>query len=216
MRTIRAGARVIDAQVATGSESPSELREVLARIMGSAPTSACVLKGGWVDTPLGPMVAIGDEDALYLLEFFNRRALERQVERLREKTGSVIVPGVNPPIACVERELREYFEGTRKVFHTPIHLLGTTFEERVWTALMKIPSGETRSYGDVARAIGQPAAARAVARANGANRLALIIPCHRVINASGELGGYGGGLARKRWLIEHEKHGQLPSGDAAN
>jgi AraC family transcriptional regulator of adaptative response/methylated-DNA-[protein]-cysteine methyltransferase len=105
----------------------------------------------------------------------------------------------------VEREIAEYFAGHRTTFETPLHALGSPFERRVWDQLQKIPLGATRSYADVARAIGEPLAYRAVARANGANTCAIMIPCHRVINTNGELGGYGGGLARKRWLLDHER-----------
>ena len=116
----------------------------------------------------------------------------------------------------MERELREYFAGTLNAFQTPIRRFGTPFEQRVWDELMKIPPGETRSYADIAQTMGQPSASRAVARANGANPLAIVIPCHRVIRANGEIGGYGGGLARKRWLIEHEKQGEVPLDDHTN
>ena len=207
MKQIRAGHAVIDAQLAIGYESSSGFRDAFSRIMGAAPTllgGARVLKATWLDTRLGPMMAIADEDALYLLEFVDRRGLEREIERMRNRTKSAIIPGVTPPMSLIERELSEYFDGTLKTFKTPIHLLGTPFEQRVWGELMKIPPGETRSYANIAQAMGQPSAFRAVARANGSNQLAIVIPCHRVINANGEPGGYGGGMARKQWLIEHE------------
>lgn len=219
MKQIRAGHAVIDAQLATGYESSSGFRDAFSRIMGAAPTrlgAMHVLKATWLDTCLGPMLAIADEDALYLLEFVDRRGLEREVERLRQKTQAAIIPGVSPPISWIERELREYFDGTLNAFQTPIRRLGTPFEQRVWDELMKIPPGETRSYADIAQTMGQPSASRAVARANGANPLAIVIPCHRVIRANGEIGGYGGGLARKRWLIEHEKQGEVPLDDHTN
>ena len=219
MKQIRAGHAVIDAQLATGYESSSGFRDAFSRIMGAPPTllgAMHVLKATWLDTCLGPMLAIADEDALYLLEFVDRRGLEREVERLRQKTQAAIIPGVSPPISWIERELREYFEGTLNAFHTPIRRLETPFEQRVWDELMKIPPGETRSYADIAQTMGQPSASRAVARANGANQLAIVIPCHRVIHANGEFGGYGGGLARKRWLIEHEKQGEVPLYDHTN
>ncbi|MHB1685495.1 MAG: bifunctional transcriptional activator/DNA repair enzyme AdaA [Bacilli bacterium] len=214
MKQIREGDAVIDAQLATGYESSSGFRDAFSRIMGAAPTllgDSSVLKATWLDTRLGPMVAIADEEGLYLLEFVDRRGLEREIERLRMRTKSAIIPGVSPPISSIERELSEYFDGALKVFKTPIRRLGTPFEKRVWDELLKIPQGETRSYADVAKAIGQPTAFRAVARANGANQLAIVIPCHRVINANGESGGYGGGIARKQWLIEHEKQSIIGS-----
>lgn len=158
----------------------------------------------WVDTQLGPMIAIADEDALYLLEFVDRRGLEREVERLRAKTKSAIIPGLTAPIRLIEKELRQYFAGELREFKTSLFFLGSPFQKQVWDTLKKIPFGATRSYAEIAKAIGRKSAYRAVAQANGANQLAIIIPCHRVINADGNLGGYGGGLTRKNWLIDHE------------
>lgn len=124
---------------------------------------------------------------------------------MRKKTQSAIIPGRTKPINSIEKELKIYFEGNLLEFKTPLQLLGSPFQKRVWEALKKIPPGETRSYSDLAIAIGRPSAFRAVAQANGANQLAIIIPCHRVINSNGELGGYAGGLTRKKWLIIHER-----------
>ena len=155
-----------------------------------------------IDTPLGPMIAVANEKALYLLEFVNRRGLEREMERLSK---SAIIPGRTPPIDSIEQELCLYFDGTLKEFKTPLFLLGSPFQKRVWEQLRKIPYGETISYSDQAAAMGNPAARRAVARANGTNQIAIVIPCHRVINSNGELGGYGGGITIKKWLIDHEK-----------
>lgn len=208
MKQIRSGEAVIDAQLSTGYESSSGFRDAFSRIMGAAPSKlgqSNILKAAWIDTPLGPMIAIADEKALYLLEFVDRRGLEREVERLRKKTQSAIIPGHTQPISSIEDELKKYFEGILIKFKTPLFLLGSPFQKRVWEELRKIPCGETRSYSEIAAAIGQPTAFRAVANANGANQFALVIPCHRVINTNGELGGYGGGLARKKWLINHEK-----------
>lgn len=208
MKQIRAGEAVIDAQLSTGYESSSGFRDAFSRIMGAAPTKLGkdnVLKTHWLDTPLGPMIAIADERALYLLEFVDRRGLEREVELLRKKTKSAIIPGVTRPINSIECELQQYFKGTLKEFQTPLFFLGTPFQRHVWEELRKIPCGETRSYLDMASAIGKPTAHRAVARANGANQLAIVIPCHRVISTDGKLTGYGGGLTRKKWLINHEQ-----------
>jgi AraC family transcriptional regulator of adaptative response/methylated-DNA-[protein]-cysteine methyltransferase len=208
MKQIRAGNLVIDAQLSAGYESSSGFRDAFSRIMGAAPSllkQANILKAAWLDTRLGPMIAIADENALYLLEFVDRRGLEREVERLRQRTKSAIIPGHTPPIHSIERELQLYLDGKLKEFNIPLSFLGSSFQKQVWQALKKIPYGKTCSYADIAKAIGKPSACRAVARANGANQMALIVPCHRVINTSGELGGYGGGLARKQWLINHEK-----------
>lgn len=208
MKQIREGESVIDAQLSTGYESSSGFRDAFSRIMGSAPTKlghGGILRAAWLDTPLGPMLAIANEEALYLLEFVERRGLEREVERLRHRTKSAIIPGRTAPIDSIEKELRDYFDGMLREFKTVLYFLGSPFQKRVWEELRKIPCGETRSYSDIAIAIGKPTACRAVAQANGANQLAIVIPCHRVINMNGTVGGYGGGVARKEWLLKHEK-----------
>ncbi|MEG8230510.1 methylated-DNA--[protein]-cysteine S-methyltransferase [Candidatus Rickettsia tasmanensis] len=163
------------------------------------------LKSAWLDTPLGSMLAISDEKLLYLLEFVARRGLEREIERLRIKTESAIIPGSTEPILMIEEDLQLYFNGTLQKFNTPISLLGSPFQKMVWQELINIPYGETRSYLNQAKALGKPNSYRAVANANGMNQLAIIVPCHRIINSNGELGGYSGGLHRKKWLIEHER-----------
>ncbi len=208
MKQIRAGDPVIEAQLSSGYESGSGFRDAFSRIMGMPPSKSGnhhVLKASWLDTRLGPVIAIADEERLYLLEFVDRRGLEREVERLRQRTKSAIVPGCTTPIDMVEKELHQYFAGKLSQFKTPLFLLGSPFQKHVWEELQKIPPGETRSYSDIAIAVGRPMAFRAVAQANGANQIAILIPCHRVINANGELGGYGGGLTRKKWLLNHEK-----------
>ncbi|MGZ7442693.1 bifunctional transcriptional activator/DNA repair enzyme AdaA [Paenibacillus sp. TH7-28] len=210
MKHIRSGQPVIDAQLSTGYESSSGFRDAFSRIMGAPPTrleEGRILRAAWLDTPLGPMIAIADEAALHLLEFIDRRGLEREVERLRQRTKAAVIPGVTAPIRSIEKELALYFDGRLREFKTPLFLLGSPFQRRVWAQLQQIPPGETRSYAELAVAVGNPAGYRAVAQANGANQLAIVIPCHRVINSNGELGGYGGGLSRKSWLLNHEKHG---------
>lgn len=211
MGQIRTGDSVIDAQLNTGYESSSGFRDAFSKIMGAAPTKFTqhhkMLKASWLDTKLGPMIAIADETSLYLLEFVDRRGLELEVERLRLKTKAAIIPDVTDPIKSIKLELESYFDGKLTQFKTPLHLLGTPFQRLVWDELMRIPYGQTRSYMAQAEAIGKATAYRAVANANGANQLAIVIPCHRIINSNGDLGGYGGGIRRKQWLIEHEKQG---------
>lgn len=165
-------------------------------------------KAAWLDTAAGSMLAIADEEALYLLEFAGRHGLKQEVERLRQKTKSTIVLGYTQPIRSIERELNQYFEKKLRKFNTAIFFLGSPFQKQVWEELQKTPLGETRSYSDIAVAIGRPSACRAVAQATGANQLAIVIPCHRVIHANGKLGGYAGGITCKKWLIAHEKECQ--------
>lgn len=166
-----------------------------------------ILKISQLDTKRGPMIAMGDKDALYLLEFAGRRGLERGIERLKHKTKSVIIPGVTEPIHSIEAELNQYFEGKLQTFKTPFLSFGSPFQEHVWEELRKIPYGQTCSYADIAARIGNPSAYRAVANANGANQIAILIPCHRVINKNGALGGYGGGVEHKAQLLNLEQRG---------
>ena len=207
-KQIRAEDAVIDAGLNTGYESSGGFRDAFSKIMGAAPTKFNqhnkILKASWIDTKLGPMIAIADEAGLYLLEFVDRRGLEREVERLLLRTKAAIIPGTTDPIKSITLELESYFEGKLTQFKTPLHLLGSPFQKLVWEELMRVPYGQTRSYMAQAEAIGKATAYRAVANANGANGLAIVIPCHRIINSNGDLGGYGGGITRKKWLLEHE------------
>ncbi|MDI9819334.1 MULTISPECIES: bifunctional transcriptional activator/DNA repair enzyme AdaA [unclassified Legionella] len=211
MKEIRHGTSVIDTQLQAGYESGSGFRDAFSKLFGNVPKQtnkqAVILRAAWIDTALGPMIAIADDERLYLLEFVMRRGLEREVERLRSR-GFAIIPGYTAPLTSIEVELKAYFEGRLKAFKTPYRLFGSPFQQQVWQALCQIPYGETRSYLDIAKFIGKQSAFRAVAQANGANQLAIIIPCHRVINENGQLGGYGGGIARKEWLINLEKTNQ--------
>ena len=159
-----------------------------------------------VTTPIGPLVAGATDEGLCLLEFAGRPLLETQLQRVRDRLGCEIVPGRNEHVERIEAELAEYFAGKRTEFGVPLVLPGTGFQERVWKALREIPFGETRSYQELARALGQPGAVRAVGRANGDNRIPIVIPCHRVVRSDGSLGGYGGELWRKRFLLRLEGH----------
>ncbi len=213
MQHIRQGNSVIQTQLEVNYESSSGFRDAFSKIMGAPPMKAhqkvTVLKASWLDTRLGPMLVIADDNALYLLEFVDRRGLEREVERMRQRLNAAIIPGKTAPIESIEKELTAYFEGTLKTFNTPLFLLGSPFQQTVWKALCQIPYGTTKSYAEQADTIGKPAASRAVANANGANQIAIVIPCHRIITSSGDLGGYGGGVARKQWLLQHEKAHQM-------
>ncbi len=162
-----------------------------------------MLKSTWIETILGSMLAISDNEKLLLLEFEGRKGLEKEVAKLR--IDHLIIPGMTSPLKSIKDELQAYFEGKLKQFKTPIQWVGTDFQKRVWEALLQVPFGETRSYREQAEMLGQPTAYRAVANANGLNQLAIIVPCHRIINTNGNLGGYGGGIAWKKWLLNHEK-----------
>ncbi len=157
-----------------------------------------------IETPLGEMVAITDDAALHLFEFHDRTALPTEMRRIEARFGSV-VDGTTAASDALARELAEYFAGTRTAFGARIVQRGSPFTSQVWDALVEIPCGETRSYSQIAERIGRPSAVRAVARANGANQVAILVPCHRVIGADGTLVGYGGKLWRKKWLLDHEQ-----------
>jgi AraC family transcriptional regulator, regulatory protein of adaptative response / methylated-DNA-[protein]-cysteine methyltransferase len=157
-----------------------------------------------IDTPLGSMVGVGDDAALYLLEFENRVALTGELRRLERDFGLIHL-GSNNILEMTVAQLDDYFAGKSAAFKIPTFQRGTVLEEAVWHALKQIPPGQTRSYGDIARIIGQSDKSREVGRANGANNVAIVVPCHRVIGADGSLVGYGGGLWRKKWLLDHER-----------
>lgn len=200
---------VIAAQLDAGFESPSAFRAAFAKLMGVAPGSLAkdaLLRADHIKTPLGDMIAVCDNRALHLLEFADRRALPAEMQRLRKAAKGSIGIGRFATHDQIEAELNAFFARTSDHFATPLALHGTAFTRNVWATLRTIPAGETRSYSAIAAAIGAPLATRAVARANGANQIAIVIPCHRVIGADGSLTGYGGGLWRKQYLIDLEKH----------
>ncbi|MEM8826907.1 MAG: trifunctional transcriptional activator/DNA repair protein Ada/methylated-DNA--[protein]-cysteine S-methyltransferase [Pseudomonadota bacterium] len=199
---------VIEAQLDAGYDSGSGFREAFVRNVGTPPArlrGAGLLYAWWIETPIGPMGAVADEDRLHILEFADREALPKEIERLKARQGKAMVMARAAPIDAIEAGLAAYFRGEAGLPPLPIGDHGTAFQQEVWRALVQIPLGETRSYLDVATAIGRPTSVRAVARANGANQLALLLPCHRVIGADGSLTGYAGGLWRKKWLLEHER-----------
>lgn len=170
-----------------------------------------ILKQAFIETPAGQLRVIADEKFLYVLGFLGRNDVPRELERLQRVTGMSIVSGRSAPIESIEQELEQYFAGTLQDFKTPLRMVGTEFQKSVWGALLTIPFGQTWSYAQLAASLGKPSAFRAVAQANGANLLGIIIPCHRVINRNGNLGGYNGTVSRKAWLLEHEKINSLQS-----
>jgi AraC family transcriptional regulator of adaptative response/methylated-DNA-[protein]-cysteine methyltransferase len=191
-----------------GYDSLSGFHEAFKREFGEPPTAARARRSVMLErlvTPLGPMIAGAADEGLCLLEFADRRMLPTEFEWLRRRWNAAFAPGSHPHIESIRLELDEYFAGTRRTFETPLATPGTDFQRAAWKGLRAIPFGETRSYAEQARAIGRPEAVRAVARANGDNRIAIVIPCHRVIGSDGQLTGYGGGLWRKQRLLDHER-----------
>jgi AraC family transcriptional regulator of adaptative response/methylated-DNA-[protein]-cysteine methyltransferase len=158
-----------------------------------------------LETPIGPMLAATTDQGLCLLEFVDETRGDARLEQMRAALGAVVVPGKSPIAETLARELAAYFAGRGRSFSIPLHLCGTDFQTQVWQGLQAIPYGQTRSYREQAVAIGRPRAVRAVAQANRANRIAIVIPCHRVIGADGHLVGYSAGLWRKQRLLELEQ-----------
>lgn len=190
-----------------GFESISGFADAFKNITGVSPgnhQSTRIIKICRLTSPLGLLLAGADENGICLLEFCDRRMLATQLKTVQRRFECAVVPGSNDLIDQLEGELDEYFLGERNQFDVPLNYPGTEFQQAVWDDLLKIPYGETRSYQDLANNLGNPGAVRAVARANGANRIAIIIPCHRVIGSDGTLTGYGGGLWRKQRLLELE------------
>ena len=167
-----------------------------------------LLHQAFIETPVSVMRAISLGDALCSLEFFRKGRMARLDARLaRWFKDAEIVDGETPPIAGAREWLRAYFAGeSADISALTLEMRGAPFERRVWEALRKIPVGTTTTYGAIAREVGSPDASRAVGMANGANPIAIIVPCHRVIGHDGQLVGFGGGLPAKRWLLAHERH----------
>ncbi len=164
------------------------------------------------ETPIGPMITCSIEEKICLLEFTDRKMLETEFKDVSKRFNASILPGESKVITKLKSQLHEYFDGKRKIFSIPLQPLGTDFQKSVWEELQRIPYGNTRSYKQQASALNNLRAIRAVAQANGMNKISILIPCHRVIGEDGHLTGYGGGLWRKKWLLNLE-NGSLEEND---
>lgn len=156
-------------------------------------------------TPLGPMLAGATSEGICLLEFTNRIRLDKELYDLKTLLNAVIVPDQNPFLDQLEIEISEYFQGLRKTFSVPLHIPGNEFAQAVWKILQEIPYGETCSYKEQSLMMNNPKAIRAIASTNGRNRIAIIIPCHRVIGSAGNMTGYAAGIDKKKWLLRFER-----------
>lgn len=206
-RAITLGHAMTDTAFASGFESLSGFRDAFRKLYGETPGRAgngAVLYVTRYLTQLGPLIAAASDKGLAMLEFADPKRLARQVSSLQKLTGARAVPDRNSVLDTLERELTAYFEGRGEGFSVPLDPQGTEFQKAVWRALTEVPYGATQSYAGIAQRIGKPSAMRAVGLANGANKIAIVIPCHRVIGANGTLTGYGGGLWRKRFLLDLE------------
>lgn len=158
-----------------------------------------------ISSPLGPLLVCATENGICLLEFTDRKMIETELRELQKYFKAHILVGENDHIKLLRKELKEYFNGQLKKFKVALDAPGTEFQKKAWKALAEIKYGETGTYKLQAIKLSNPKAVRAVARANGANRIAIVLPCHRIIGSDGKLTGYGGGLERKKWLLDFEK-----------
>ncbi|MBI5214191.1 MAG: methylated-DNA--[protein]-cysteine S-methyltransferase [Ignavibacteriae bacterium] len=208
LEQIRLGVDLDDVALGYGYNSHSGFRDAFVKTFGKAPGKSraedCIVTS-WIESPLGPLVVAATSEGICLLEFTERRMLDAQFASLRKYFKCAIVPGENEHIKLLKHQLKQYFDGTLKRFTVKLIYPGTPFQQNVWNQLLKIPYGKTVSYEAIAKRVGSPGACRAVGTANGMNRIAIVIPCHRVVNKDGELGGYGGGLWRKKKLLELER-----------
>lgn len=177
-----------------------------AAALASMTDTAGAIALDWMPSPVGLLLLGATDRAVVLVEFASLEQLDKQLARLRKQLGHGFRrDGEQALLMRLKAQLEEYFAGTRRRFDLPLEFHGSPFQERVWSTLREIPYGETRSYGAIARTVGDLKATRAVGMANGANPLAIVIPCHRVVNANGDLGGFGGGRWRKEWLLDLER-----------
>lgn len=210
LRAIRQGGRPTEVQMKTGYQSKSGFDAAMKKILGnpdsgSPHTKTTGLLARWLETPLGGMLAVASDDGLCMLEFVDRRALETELAALRKRLGANVVPGDCPCLEETATQLGEYFAGTRRDFDLKLDLSGSEFQKKIWALLARIPHGRVSTYVAIAKQAGNPNGSRAVGLANGRNQIAIVIPCHRVIRADGTLCGYGGGIHRKQWLLDHER-----------
>ena len=194
--------RVKKVEMVNQTKIPS--RESLPRFGGGQGVGK-IIKTTKVETPLGEMIAGATDEGICILEFAGRKTVNTELNDLSILLKSSFKDGENKHLKTLRKQLKEYFAGKRKEFTVPLVTPGTEFQQTVWRELLNIPFGSTRSYLEQATAIGKCGSVRAVANANGINRISVIIPCHRVIGSDGRLTGYGGGLERKKWLLDHEK-----------
>ena len=208
LQQIRAGAPLDDVALGHGYESHSGFRSAFTKKFGGPPgkmRAADSIAVTWIESPLGSLIAGATDTHVVLLEFTERRMLDAQFHALRRHFKRPIIPGTSGLLTRLKQELSEYFAGTRRRFTVPLAFPGSPFQRRVWQELRRIPYGKSMSYEELAGRVQAPLAQRAVGRSNGLNRLAILIPCHRVVAKDGSLGGYGGGIWRKQALLELER-----------
>ncbi len=205
---VQRGADLTGVALEHGYDSTSAFRDAFSRTFGRTPGRS---RGGdrivsrSLESPIGPLTVCAGTSAVCLLEFGNRRSAKSQMAAIEKRFGCAVVPGESEHLDRLANELARYFAGELTRFTVPIDYRGTPFQVSVWKGLLRIPYGKTSSYEQLAHRVGRPSAHRAVGTANGRNPIAIVIPCHRVVNKSGQLGGYGGGLWRKQFLLDLEQ-----------
>jgi AraC family transcriptional regulator, regulatory protein of adaptative response / methylated-DNA-[protein]-cysteine methyltransferase len=207
-KKIKNGESIIETALDSGYESLSGFNERFKNVLGISPKNSkiqMIIDLKRIETPLGTMYACAIDEGICLLEFTDRKNMEKQFISLSKALNAEIVQGENKHFKQLEDELKEYFEGKRTNFEVPLFIKGTEFQQKVWQLLREIPMGEIRTYKQQSEFLGNPKAIRAVGTANGINKIAILIPCHRVIGSNGELVGYAGGIWRKQKLLELEK-----------
>jgi AraC family transcriptional regulator of adaptative response/methylated-DNA-[protein]-cysteine methyltransferase len=213
-KKIQNGQSVTHTAYDAGFESLSGFGDTFKSVFGVSPKQGKlqnIVDLKRIETPLGTMIVCASNQGICLLEYSDRKMLETELKAIGKLLNATIIQGSNPYFDLLEIQLTEYFNGKRKEFTVPLHTPGTVFQNKVWAALQDIPYGQTRSYKEQAILLGSPESVRAVANANGMNRISVLIPCHRVIGSDGHLTGYGGGLWRKKYLLdlEHALHIQV-------
>jgi AraC family transcriptional regulator, regulatory protein of adaptative response / methylated-DNA-[protein]-cysteine methyltransferase len=205
---IKNGKNTLETAFDTGYESLSGFAYTYKKIIGESPQKSnhkTIILISRLTTPIGPMFVCATDNGICLLEFVDRRMLETEFKDLQKLLNAIIISGENEHIKQAKKEINEYFEGKRRTFNVKLDTPGTEFQKSVWDILKEIPFGTTTSYQQQAENLNKPKAVRAIASANGFNRVSIIIPCHRVIGKDGTMTGYGGGIERKKWLIDHER-----------
>jgi len=208
-KELKDGKKTTETAYDLGYESLSGFGYTYKKLMGQSPTkskSKKILLINRLTTPLGPMFVCASDRGICLLEFTDRKGLENEFSSLQKQLGAELLIGENTVIKRLKKELQEYFNGQRTQFTIPLDTPGTAFQKEVWQTLQAIPFGTTSTYQQLAIKLNNPKTVRAVGRANGQNRISIVLPCHRIIGKNGHLTGYGGGLERKKWLIEFEKN----------
>lgn len=207
-KRIQQGETITDTAFGSGYESLSGFGDSFKKIFGVSPKNGkekSIIELKRIETPLGTMIACATNIGICLLEFSDRKMLETELKSIAKLLNATVIQGNNLFFKILEIQLNEYFAGLRNFFTIPLHTPGTIFQNEVWNALQNISYGQTKSYKEQAIAIGRPDSIRAVANANGMYQISILIPCHRVIDSDGQLAGYGGGLWRKKYLLDLEK-----------